>query len=169
MLSFLFAFFLAGDATARHWDLIGRIVERPVVVLGCAVVAVPVLVAGAVGHDVRYAVVWVPCVVAAIVASKGPCELLADSRAGSVLSTVGQQSLVYYVCHFVVIGATAELLDQLGFASPYGVFVILMTAALVASWVLVRLRGYTAIDALFAWPSSGSRDPRRWEEGRSPA
>ncbi|MDV8003152.1 acyltransferase [Rhodococcus sp. IEGM 1408] len=149
---FLWAFFMAGDFVARHWDQLKGLVSRPWVVAICAIAAVPVLFSAATGDDLRYDSWWAVGILAAVFALRPLMQFVAPTLIGVGLAAVGRQSIVYYVSHYLVITLAFHALTRLvGVTSPWLLFVVTSVVALALGFILVRLRRYSVVGWLFEW------------------
>jgi uncharacterized membrane protein YcfT len=78
-----------------------------------------------------------------------------------VLSAIGRQSLVFYVCHLLVIIYAARVLVSWGLTEPHPLFVALVAVPLATGALLVAGREWRVVDALFRWPGLPRRSQPR--------
>ena len=150
-LLYLWAFFAAGDFVARYWTHLEPFLTKKTVALLCAVAAVPAVIMSAQGTDLRYDPVWAFSVCASIFALLPVSQFLSNTRFGALLVSVGKQSIVYYVVHYLVITITFHILLRLGMENPFALFFMTASVALIAGAVLVRWRRFSLVAWLFEW------------------
>lgn len=154
---YLLAFFLFGDLVARNWRDLERFLALPSVVTISAILGATAAVASVLGVVVRYQVWWAPAVVAAIFAALPATAALARTRAGRHVANAGKQSIVFYATHYVFLIIAFNLLARVGLDNALILSVILPVLAVAFGMLLVLLRRFRAVDALFVFPSGRYR------------
>jgi len=77
------------------------------------------------------------------------------------LSAIGRQSLVFYVCHLLVIIYAGRVLAAWGLTEPHLLWMTLVALPLLVGALLVAGREWRVVDALFRWPGRPRRSRPR--------
>lgn len=163
---FLWAFFMAGDAVALYWGRLKPLVTHPATIAICVLLTIPALAVGSSGNDIRYDPLWAISIFAAIFALRPVMEAVAPTSLGTILIAMGRQSVVYYVVHYLVVTLSFHILTRLGLTNSLALFFLITAIALLAGYILVRLRRSYAGAWLFEWAprnthSGAVKDPLR--------
>lgn len=148
---FLWAFFITGEIIASYWHVLKPLVAHPVAVAGFTAATIPALYLAGTGEQLRYESLWAPCVIAAVFALRPLMIRIAETKMGEAFSSIGQQSMVYYVSHYLVIRVTFYAMTLLGVSNEYILFISAVIIALVVGYALVKLRHHSLVAWLFEW------------------
>jgi uncharacterized membrane protein YcfT len=158
-LTYLFAFFLIGDlamAQRRRWEVLQR---DPRFLVGCAVAAVATVAVSAAGFPLRYEVPAAVGVLATIALAIPAAGRIAPSRVGRALTSVGRDSLVYYVTHWPVVTIGVHLTDAVGLDNWLAVLGFLLCAGFAVPLLITVLRRrFPVIGLLYVWPKPGGAE-----------
>ncbi|WP_028707322.1 acyltransferase family protein [Propionicicella superfundia] len=151
--AFLLAMFFAGEWAARHpgaW----RWTSHRIVAAIAAIVAVSLATASAIGLPLRYTPLSGIGVAAVIVAGLPLARRAATGPGGRLLARLGQDSLIYYVTHWIVIGVAAHVLIEFSVDDPAVAVPLMAVIALGVCAAMAALRRrFPAVAALHAWPA----------------
>ena len=148
---FLMAFFFAGETFARLGTPNHRFPAWATAV--SAITFIALAVASGSGIETKFVSLFAPAVLASFPALAIGAYLISKTALGTPFASVGRESLVYYVCHFLVINITFHALFRSGVTdNPWILLGSCCAAAVIAGYALTRLRRWTIFDALFVLP-----------------
>lgn len=163
-LLFLLGVFWLGELIATRRQRLDPVTDRRALA-AAAVVLVAVSAASAAGLGTRYQLHSLLGVLAAAVLLGAAADRWHASAAVTRLRSLGRQSIVYYVTHWVVVAVTANALAVLGqrvglLTDPLVATVLMVTAALLVCAVAARVRSTRWGSLLYALPAPAGRDRR---------
>jgi uncharacterized membrane protein YcfT len=148
----LFAFFLFGEVLARNWVFTKEVVAHPPFVAGC--IAVTLVVATlAVLHVISgYEPLLAPLIACSLFAAMPLAKWLVPTQVGKLLGSIGRQSIVFYVSHFLTLIVAFNILSRTGMENAAVLSVVLPATCLLAGFVLVLSRRTAVGGLLFELP-----------------
>lgn len=118
----------------------------------------PAVVVSSQGFDLRYDSIWALSVWASVFALLPLAKMLAKTKFGKALASVGRNSVVYYVVHYLVITIVFHLLIRIGVENPLILFILPGAAALIVGETLARFRLHRVGAWLFEWAPCKARE-----------
>jgi len=165
--AFLFAFFLLGDVAVRHKERWSALTTNAWALSASVALVITTAVLSLGGDAGRYGLASVSGILGVIVLARPLATLALRVGVLSPLQSMGRNSLVYYVTHWIAVTACVNVVDRTDVKSPSVVIVLLITAGLGASWTMVLLSKRLApIRALYVFPDLGRR-PTKVDSGRA--
>lgn len=152
---FLLVFFLLGDALSSEWDHIAEILRTKPAIIFAGGLAATAAIASAMGITVNYQPFWALNIAAIFVVLVPMANRAMKYRPSALVARIGEGSIVFYCTHFVFLMIAFNTLERAGATNASFLAVVLISGAVGLGWVLMELRRFRLVDALFVWPALG--------------
>lgn len=150
---FLFFFFLLGDLIGRNWFHVEALVMNRATILASLLTALVLGACASYALIDRYDSITAPFIVLSVPVFIFLASVLKSRRLGKFLESQGRHSIVYYVTHTLVLTISYNVFEVFHLAHAVVLSAILPALALGCGYVLVNLRRFAVVDALFIMPS----------------
>jgi fucose 4-O-acetylase-like acetyltransferase len=153
---FLFAFFLLGEAAARHSELLEAALNSRLLVVFAVPLAAGTSLAAVLGYSVRYQTLWVIGAAGGVYVLVVACREVARLKPAAFVAGFGRDSLVFYVTHWAALRVSWHVLDAAGVRSTPVLFAGMFLAGFAFPLALIQLKGrLPVVDYLFQLPIPG--------------